>query len=202
MAQIGYSLAFARDMVPAKMKPYSSSLPPIYEKYRGGYVGIGATGRGVDVLAGDWGNRSIMLGRFPGPEAVAEFWWSPEYRAAAKLREGAVRVDACKLAGAEPRANDSIFLVVAFRPASGGSAESLLQAIDERADEQSSVLVAAPPDAVEVLEGEALAGCGVLIFGYESPASLTSDWTTLSVLFETHGVTAQAYSLARLSPPA
>ncbi len=63
---VGYSLAFARDMVPARMAPYSAALPPIYQKFVGQYLAIGGPGRGVERLAGDWGERSIMLGVLSG----------------------------------------------------------------------------------------------------------------------------------------
>ena len=97
----GYSVAFARDMIPEKMKSYSASLPPIYEKYQGKYLAIGGQGRGVDWLAGDWKDRMIMIGEFPTPEAVGAFWWGPEYRESAKLREGAVTVDVGQVPGTD-----------------------------------------------------------------------------------------------------
>jgi uncharacterized protein (DUF1330 family) len=200
MPQIGYSLAFARDMIPAKMKPYSAALPPIYEKFRGGYLGIGATGRGVEPLAGDWGDRSIMLGQFPDAEAVSAFWWSPEYRAAAKLREGAVRVDVCKLAGATPRATDRIFLIAAFRPSGDDDAEWLMKKITAAISGHANVLVAAPPSEVELLEGDDLTGSGVLILGYGSEAELALGWTALCPTLEAHTLSVQAYRLARVSP--
>lgn len=66
----GYSIAFARDMIPAKMSAYSAALPPIYDKHGGGYIAIGGPGRGVDWLARDWTDRLIMIGEFPNAEAV------------------------------------------------------------------------------------------------------------------------------------
>lgn len=202
MAQTGYSLAFARDMIPAKMKPYSSSLPPIYQKFQGGYLGIGASGRGVEVLAGDWGERSLMLGRFPSPQAVADFWWSPEYRAAAALREGAVRVEVCRLAGEAPRDGDRVFLVAVFGPVENAAAEALLTTLVRTAGPEAGVVVAAAPASVELLEGEALAGHAVLILGYETPAELASGWAALRPLLEAGDVAVNAYSLARATPPA
>jgi uncharacterized protein (DUF1330 family) len=114
--QAGYSLAFARNMVPARMGPYSSSLPPIYQRFSAHYLALGGPGRGVDRLHGDWGDRSLMVGQFPTYAAVAQFWWSPEYRAAAALRAGAVDVDVCRLAGRVPPPEHSQVLVMAFRP--------------------------------------------------------------------------------------
>ena len=45
------------------------------------------------------------------------FWWSPEYRAAAALRVGAVDVDCCRLAGRPIPASHEAVLVLVFRAA-------------------------------------------------------------------------------------
>jgi uncharacterized protein (DUF1330 family) len=85
----GYLLVVGRIGNPAQMGEYSRALPAVYARYGGAYVAIGGPGRGVDWLAGPHRDRSLVLARFGSPEAVREFWWSPEYRSAAKLREGA-----------------------------------------------------------------------------------------------------------------
>lgn len=164
----GYSIAFARDMIPEKMKPYSSSLPPIYEKYHGQYLSIGGQGRGVDWLCGDWGNRMLMVGEFPSVEAVGAFWWGPEYRASAKLREGAVTVDVGQVAGTneEPSPEHSVFLLV------------VVPADEPVALEAGTCLISAGPDAVETLEGD-LDGQSLTMIGFPSRDALDAAWASI-----------------------
>lgn len=85
----GYLLVVGRIGNLAQMGAYSKALPPIYARHGGAYLAIGGPGRGVDWLAGPHRDRSLVLARFEAFASVPEFWWSPEYRAAAKLREGA-----------------------------------------------------------------------------------------------------------------
>lgn len=177
MSQVrGYSIAFARDMIPEKMKPYSSSLPPIYEKYEGRYLAIGGQGRGVDWLCGDWGNRMIMVGEFPSEEAVGAFWWGPEYRKSAELRKGAVTVDVCQVAGTEtpPNADHSVFLLIAApteHPVTVGSGDTILSV---------------SPNQVTTLEGD-LAGMALTMVGFTSREDLDSAWSGLQADVESLG---------------
>lgn len=161
----GYSIAFARDMIPEKMKPYSSSLPPIYEKYQGRYLAIGGQGRGVDWLCGDWGDRMVMVGEFPTVEAVAAFWWGPEYRASAKLRAGAVTVDVGQAAGTDqaPAVDHSVFLLIA------------VPGDQPIAPDNGTCVISASPDAVETLEGD-LNGLSLSMTGFTSREKLDAAW--------------------------
>lgn len=161
----GYSIAFARDMIPEKMKPYSSSLPPIYEKYQGRYLAIGGQGRGVDWLCGDWGERMVMVGEFPTADAVGAFWWGPEYRASAKLRVGAVTVDVSQVAGTDqlPAADHTVFLLIAV------SGEQPIT------PDRGTCLVSAPPEALETLEGD-LNGLCLSMTGFTSREALDAAW--------------------------
>ena len=161
----GYSIAFARDMIPDRMKPYSESLPPIYEKYQGQYLAIGGPGRGVDWLAGAWADRMIMIGEFPSFEAVSEFWWSPEYREAAGRREGAVKVDVGQVPGTDlaPTPKHTAFLLIVVP-----------------ADEPVKVvggtgLIAAAPSALVTLEGN-LRGLAITLVGFDTRETLNSAW--------------------------
>lgn len=164
----GYSLAFARDMIPEKMKPYSASLPPIYEKYQGKYLAIGGQGRGVDWLSGDWGNRMLMVGEFPSYEAVGAFWWGPEYRASARLREGAVTVDVGQVPGTAqaPKPEDAVFLLIAVP-----NGDPIVPATGNR-------LIAAAPGSIETLEGD-LTGLAISLTGFESREALDAAWATV-----------------------
>lgn len=172
----GFSIAFARDMIPEKMKPYSSSLPPIYEKYQGRYLAIGGQGRGVDWLCGDWDNRMVMVGEFPSAKAVSDFWWGPEYRASAELRVGAVTVDVCQVGGTDvaPNPDHVVFLLIAVP--------------SERALECSTgdTILSASPDAVTTLEG-GLDGMALTMVGFSSREDLDAAWKGLQAQVENLG---------------
>ena len=68
-------------------KAYSAALPPIYRRYGGKYLAL-VPAPLVEVAEGHAENRSVVLARFPSREAARAFWYSPEYAAARKLREG------------------------------------------------------------------------------------------------------------------
>ncbi len=168
MTQIrGYSIAFARDMDREKIKPYSASLPPIYEQYDGRYLAVGGADRGVEWLTGDWGNRMIMLAEFQSPSAVHDFWWGPEYRRSAELRRGAVTVDAALVAGTEhaPDPAHSCFLLAivsghrAWRP-------------PVRA---GTLLVACDSDQVIELEGN-MRNLSITVVGFADRDQLDACW--------------------------
>lgn len=167
-ASRGYSVAFAREMIPEKMKPYSASLPPIYEKYQGKYLAIGGQGRGVDWLCGDWGDRMLMVGEFPSYEAVGAFWWGPEYRASAKLREGAVKVDVGQVPGTShvPKTEDTVFLLIAVN-----SEEPI-------APGAGNQLIAASPSSIQTLEGD-LSGLAISLTGFDSREALDTAWANI-----------------------
>ncbi len=162
----GYSIAFARDMIPDRMKAYSDSLPPIYEKYQGKYLAIGGPGRGVDWLAGTWADRMLMIGEFPNFEAVSEFWWSPEYREAARRRQGAVKVDVGQVPGTDrvPSPSDTVFLLIVV-PASNP--------VEVKG---GTCLISAPPAALVTLEGN-LRGLATTLVGFPTREDLSSAWS-------------------------
>jgi uncharacterized protein (DUF1330 family) len=68
-------------------KAYSAALPPIYAKYGGRYLAM-VPAPLVEVAEGDAEQRSVVIARFASKEAAWEFWNSPEYAEAKKLREG------------------------------------------------------------------------------------------------------------------
>lgn len=164
----GYSVAFARNMIPEKMKPYSASLPPIYEKYQGRYLAIGGPGRGVDWLCGEWNDRMVMVGEFPTADAVGAFWWGPEYRASAKLREGAVTVDVGQVEGTHqaPAEEHTVFLLIAVP----GEAPII--------PKNGTCVISASPDALETLEGD-LNGLSLSMTGFTSRDALDAAWADI-----------------------
>jgi uncharacterized protein (DUF1330 family) len=192
MADVGYSLAFARDMIPEKMKAYSAALPPIYATHGGHYLAIGGPGRGVEHLAGSWGPRAVMLGQFPTREAVSEFWWGEAYRAAARLRVGAVTVDACAFAGKASQAAIASLLIIACADA---RELSLLAASREAG------ATLAQTAAVEVLEGD-LAGFGISVLSFASTEASQAAWDAQRAATPTLPSGVHVYRVARAAPVA
>lgn len=68
-------------------KAYNAALPPIYQKFGGHYIALMPAPK-VEVAEGEPRNESILIAKFPSKEAAWNFWNSPEYTAAKKLREG------------------------------------------------------------------------------------------------------------------
>lgn len=169
----GYSIAFARDMIPEKMKAYSASLPPIYEKYSGKYLAIGGQGRGVDWLCGDWPDRMIMIGEFPSPCDVSDFWWSPEYRESVRLREGAVTVDVGAVPGTDqaPDENDKVFLLIVMDSETPMTVDG------------GKALISATPGDITTLEG-GLEGLSIKLVGFPSREDLDAAWKDVKELVE------------------
>lgn len=83
----------------ATITRYTRTLPPIYQKFGGIYLAVGSIGRGVTVLEGKLDAQSVILAKFTTPSGPNEFWWSPEYRASAEIRQGAGRFNVIKLLG-------------------------------------------------------------------------------------------------------
>lgn len=192
---IGYSLGFARDMVPPKMAAYSAALPPIYIKYRGSYVALGGPGRGVDRLGGDWGDRAVMLGRFEDYDAVGAFWWSPEYRAAAKLREGAVKVDVCRFSGRLPPDDHEAILVLALVACRAAAPLALLRAF--AAAGGGSVLAPVEGGAFEVLEGR-LDDVLIAVLSFSDKATAQATWEAGHAALAAACDSVQAYRVGRM----
>lgn len=68
-----------------KFVPYTKVVPGLVAKMGGEYISIGGESQ---VLEGDWGEVKIVLHRWPSMLAARDFWFSEEYEAAKKLREG------------------------------------------------------------------------------------------------------------------
>lgn len=114
-ARPAYVLVVGATRDRAKMAAYASTLPPIYATLDAYYLAIGATGRGVTWLEGPWGDRSLVLVRFPCRASVETFWWGEPYRAAIRKRDnaGAFSVVAFDGAGPTPfQGADTGFLIV------------------------------------------------------------------------------------------
>jgi uncharacterized protein (DUF1330 family) len=95
----GYLFVMGTATNPEKMGAYAKLLPPIYEKLGGYYIASGGVGRGVTVLEGTYPDKSLVIAKFPTLDGPNEFWWSPEYRAAVAVRQGAGTFNVLKLRG-------------------------------------------------------------------------------------------------------
>lgn len=68
-----------------RFREYTVAIVPIVQRFGGRYVVM----RGArEDLEGDWGATRIVISEWPSMQAAQDFWNSPEYQAAIKLREG------------------------------------------------------------------------------------------------------------------
>ncbi|MDX2143465.1 MAG: DUF1330 domain-containing protein [Rhodospirillaceae bacterium] len=95
----GYLFVMGTSTNPEKIAAYARTLAPIYEKFQGYYIASGGVGRGVTVLEGTYPHTSLLIAKFPAVDGPNAFWWSPEYRAAVELRQGAGTFNVLKLKG-------------------------------------------------------------------------------------------------------
>jgi uncharacterized protein (DUF1330 family) len=81
-----YIIARVNVTDPGQYRKYLDAVPPIIEKYGGK-----ALSRSINpfTLEGPKETRRIVLLEFPSAEKAKEFYNSPEYQKAKKLREGA-----------------------------------------------------------------------------------------------------------------
>jgi uncharacterized protein (DUF1330 family) len=68
-----------------RFREYTLAIVPIVQRFGGRYVVM--RGARAD-LEGDWGQTRIVISEWPSMAVAQAFWDSPEYREAAKLREG------------------------------------------------------------------------------------------------------------------
>lgn len=80
-----YMIVMGKDYNPADLGPYAASLPPIYKKYGGRYVAFTTD---YNVVEGMVDAQAVIISAWPSAQAAQNFWDSPEYREAIKLREG------------------------------------------------------------------------------------------------------------------
>ena len=80
-----YMIVQGKNYAPQDLGPYAASLPPIYAKYGGRYVAFSTD---YDIVEGTSDYQATIISAWPSAEAAREFWTSPEYREAIKLRDG------------------------------------------------------------------------------------------------------------------
>lgn len=179
-AERGYLLVMGSFTDPEKRKAYSAALPPIYAAHGGRYLGVGGPGRGVEVLAGGWAPRGMVLALFDRPESVQAFWDSPAYRAAVDLRQGAGRFDVLRLSGATPGAAGPKTYLVEFLAGTADASAYRAAAGRTAAAHGGAVLVDLPATATRLLEGEAPVPGFAHLLVLELPAGAAdAAWTAL-----------------------
>lgn len=176
----GYLLVMGSFTDPEKRKAYSAALPPIYAAHGGRYLGVGGPGRGVEVLAGGWAPRGMVLALFDRPEAVQAFWDSPAYRAAVDLRQGAGRFDVLRLSGGVPGPAGPKSYLVEFLAGTADASAYRAAAGRTAAAHGGTVLVDLPAAATRLLEGEAPVPGFAHLLVLELPAGAAdAAWTAL-----------------------
>ena len=80
-----YMIVYARIDDEAGFAPYVGAVGPLIRKYGGRLI---RRDLAPQVLEGDWPWGTGGLLEFPSIDAAREFWFSPEYEAVKRLREG------------------------------------------------------------------------------------------------------------------
>ena len=162
MAPPGYLLVLGHSLNGEKMTRYSATLPPIYEKYGGFYLGIGGSARGVEHLEGPWFDHSLVLARFKSPDDITKFWFSPEYEDSKKLRES-------------PH-GEPAFLVSVYRVLDAEAFAPFAQAeADKLAHRSVPYIARSTYDEAERLEGD-LIDHDFAVAAFPTQTSATSFW--------------------------
>ncbi len=74
-----------------KMGPYMEAAGPLFAAAGIEVIALGVTGSSVQLLEGEWPHKgSLMLYKCSSMDALLDFWNSPEYQEAMKLRAGIV----------------------------------------------------------------------------------------------------------------
>ena len=178
MSAPGYLAVFGHSLDPPGMRAYSDALPPIYQKHKGFYLGIGGPGRGVDLLVGSWFGHSMVFAQFPTQAAISDFWWSQEYREAKQLREGAGVFNVISLPGNGKVAHtgDPAFLISCCEVADEAAYQEYNDALNALcADVDAYVLASAKPKDLAILEGE-FPNQSVTAHSFLSLGSATTLW--------------------------
>jgi len=69
---------------PDTYKEYMLLAPPTIAKHKGKYLVRGGT---TEALEGSWNPKRFVILEFPSAQAAKDWWNSPEYTAARKIRE-------------------------------------------------------------------------------------------------------------------
>jgi uncharacterized protein (DUF1330 family) len=84
----------------ALLARYRDAVGPIAAEFGGRYLVAG--GAKVEVLEGSHNGRSLVMFEFPSIEAIRDFWDSPGYAEAKRLRDGLAELDVWMVPGLAP----------------------------------------------------------------------------------------------------
>ena len=69
---------------PVRYEDYRRLVGPTIERYGGRFLARGGT---IEVLEGDWHPARLVVVEFPSAAAAREWWNSPEYSEAKRIRQ-------------------------------------------------------------------------------------------------------------------
>lgn len=69
---------------------YREMAPPSIEAYGGRYLARGGT---TTVLEGEWAPKRVVVLEFPDAQRARDWWASPEYAPAKRLRQSSASAD-------------------------------------------------------------------------------------------------------------
>jgi uncharacterized protein (DUF1330 family) len=89
-----YMIASVNVAEPQKLGPYMEVCGPLFAAAGIEVIALGAAGSSIEVLEGEWPySGALQLYKCGSMKALLEFWNSPEYQDAIKLREGIVETN-------------------------------------------------------------------------------------------------------------
>jgi uncharacterized protein (DUF1330 family) len=89
-----FMIASVNVVEPDKMGPYMEAAGPLFAAAGVDAIAVGVAGSSLQLLEGEWPYKgSLMLYKCSSMDALLEFWNSPEYQEAKKLREGIVEAN-------------------------------------------------------------------------------------------------------------
>ena len=89
-----YLIASTKSIKPDQMGPYRDAAGPLAKQAGMQMVATGEAGRTVQVLEGKYPYEGrIAIERFRSMKALTDFWHSPGYQSAKKLREGLMQTN-------------------------------------------------------------------------------------------------------------
>jgi len=86
-----FMIASVKVVEPDKMGPYMEAANPLFAAAGIEAIALGVSGSNVQLLEGEWPHEgSLMLYKCSSMKTLLDFWNSPEYQEAMKLRAGIV----------------------------------------------------------------------------------------------------------------
>lgn len=184
----GYLLVVGTALDQDRMDRYQACIPPIYERYKGYRLVMGAPPDDATFLAGDLNNLGVMLARFPSLDQVSDFWWSEDYRKAYLVRKNAGKFSAVGLPGhdreLDPLPGCRSYLMAMATPDSPGQWRHFADALATGLQSVGATILAdAGPDATERLES-LMPGNHVLVAMMPPGQDAKSAWAALGPEFD------------------